>query len=640
MNGVDTVRPTLLYCCPGLRWVLPDKAWAPVTAKLFRYPTYLKDLLAGWEHFQTLDDAALHLQKLPTISSLQQFVPSGDSFWSGGVIPTIAKGARAIACRLEKALLSSDPALKQTRKLLTDLAENGILISNDQVLRRCSNTSYQDVRAVRIGSLGLMHERMTSRALHIHLNSYLDHFHENGRKLNVILASLEDVRDIEKSSLLDLKQRYHCDITYLDARSRHDIAEDLIRHGVPPDRANFAVFGLGRKGCNLGALKNGLLLKCPSQGLMLCDSSSVCTPLWDPCAGHRPTLKVTRSEPEAYHLFLPDDSPRQVSRKSDLIAAHEKGLGKLAPQVVADFHANGHVIFESACEHLLLSLWQGAGHVVATTNGILSVLDHISPELARSALAANNPFLCKQLTGNSWRGKLLLNSADCYTLGHGYRAGDHSVCLDTSANLPPFMPVGQDDEEMFFLTLFNCFPHSYALSIPCGLPMQRRPHDQSVCDCEQTVRLHDLLIPCITSSKCRAENDEFSKAIGEGLQTLAHLPAQEFREQVRLAVKESFELDASRWQPPLSLRKRHASLSKIIDTFIDNRNQITKGPQLFNVSDVAVGRCIDEKATAVQEIFMRFGDLLKSWTEILEISREPYAPNFETPRAKGREWSN
>lgn len=635
VNEVGAATRTPLYCCPRLRWVAPDKAWSPITTHLCRQPTHLRDLLAEWEHFQTLDDAALHRHGLPTISSLQQFVPSGDSFWSGRVVPTIAKAARVIACRLERALLSSDPALKQTKKLLTDLVEHRILISDDQLLRRCSNTSYQDVRAVRIGSFGLIYGGRTSGPPHLHLQSYLNHFRENGRTLNVIVTSLEDLKDSERNSLLDLKQQYRCDITYLDSHSRHDIAQNLIKYGVSPDRANFALFGLGRKGCNLGALKNALLLKCASQGLMVCDSSTVCAPWWYPRADHRPMLRVTRREPEAYHLFVPDDRPSHVCRSSDLIAAHERGLGKPVSQVVAEFDAKGHVVFESVCEHLLLGLWHGAGQVVATTNGTVSTLDHISPELARSVLKEDNRSLHERLAGKLWRGQLLLNSVDSYTLGHGSWIGNHSVSLDTASNLPPFMPVGQSDEEMFFLTLFNCFPFSYVLSVPCGLPTKEKASDQSVGHCEQSPKLRDLLIACITSSKWRGENDDLSTAIGEGLQILARLPAQEFREQVRLAVKERFELDASRWQYPLSVRRRHPSLSRIVDVFTDNRNEIIKAPQqLFNVSDVAVGSGMDEKATVVQEIFMRFGDLLKSWIDILEIGDRIYSPHCEVSNTK------
>lgn len=617
----------LLYCCPELQWVLPDKAYSPITTKYFSYPTELKDLLAGWRYFRTLDDVALDHRGLPTMSRLQQSVPGGDSFWSARVVPTIAKAAFAIAHRLYNALLSSDPILAHTKKLLVELAETGLLISDDQLLRICTNTSYEGVKTTKVSSLGLLKGDITSAAFDAHLETFLDHIREHGRELSVIVSGLEDFSDSDRRSLSALKRRYHCNLTYQDARDRHHIAQNLIRHGVPPDRAEFALFGLGRKGCNLGALRNGLLLQCPLQGLMICNLSSVCTPLWHPHADRRPTLRVTSKEVEAYRLFRPDDSLLQPSPKSDIIAAHEQGLGKLVPQLVADFHANGRVVFESACEHLLGSIWRRGGHVVATTNGTLSVLAHISPEFAGSILMGlDNRAPSGQFTGNSWRGKLLLNSADSYTLGHEPPVGEHCVCVDTSANLPPFVPVGEDDQQIFFLILFGCFPGSYVFSVPCGLPMKREPRDQSQCECEYFPRLRDLLIPCITSAELMGVDDVIMKRVGEGLQTLASLPAREFREQVRSAVKEHFERNAPRWQLPPSFRKRYASLLKRFDTLTDNRNQMMKGSQLFNVADVAAGSCIDDKATAVQETFMRFGDLLKSWTEILEISGQSCAP--------------
>jgi hypothetical protein len=614
-----------LYCCPPLEWVPLDKAYSKTTATVFGYPTELKNLLAGWRCFRSLDDVALDHRGLPTIGRIQQFVPTGDSFWSSRVIPTFAEGAFDIAHRLYEALLCLDPSLARTRKLLAELAEAGMLISDDQLIRRCSNTSYEGIKAARIGSLGLISGQKTPSDFHIHLQTYLDHFRQYGRKLDVIVTDLEDFSDFKRAVLLDLKQRYACNVSYLDARARGDIAQDLMRHGVPPDRANFALFGLGNKGCNLGALKNALLLKCPSQGVMFCDVSTVCTPWWHSCDDRLPKLRVTSQGVEAYKLFRPNNRLLQVSQKPDLIASHEHGLGKLVGQVVADFHVKGHVAFESTCEHLLDSLWQGRGRVVATTNGILSVIDHMSPELARSIFTEQSSRVSpKEFAGNSWRGKLLLNSADCYTLGHEATVGNHSICLDTSANLPPFMPVGEEDQQIFFLTLIHCFPSSYVFSVPCGLPMKGKWSEQSPYDCEHPFRLRDLLIPCITSPMLRGEDDMASKAIGEGLQRLARLPAQEFREQVRSAVKEHFECNAPRWQVSSNFRKRHGSLSKILDTLTDNRNQMIQGSQLFDVADVATGSCIDDKALAVQESFMKFGDLIKSWTDILEISTNLY----------------
>lgn len=214
----------------------------------------------------------------------------------------------------------------------------------------------------------------------------------------------------------------------------------------------------------------------------------------------------------------------------------------------------------------------------------------------------------------------MLNSPDCYTLGHSSPLGDHSLCLDTASSLPPFMPLGQDEQQMFVSSIFSCCPLSFVLYVPCGVPIQREHYEQVEFGGKWPLKTSDLIIPSISSPTLRSENGDTMKAIGEGLEMLAGLPTQEFKRRLGLVVEQHFEQNAFRWQPPQPLRKRQPSLCKIVDQWVDTRIQMIRGGGLFNVSDLEGS--LEDKLIVVQESFLRFGGLLRSWADIIEISAE------------------
>lgn len=517
------------------------------------------------------------------------------------------------------------------KKLLSDLAAAGMLISDRDILSRCTTAARAEAPPP-ISSIGFVTRERTDKLARA-VVSYAENGKEFGRAMTLVVADDSGeaaTRARHRRLLRAIKNRYGVEIYYAGAEEKLRYAETLAAQGLPPDVINFALFDEEGCGYSPGANRNALLLHTVGDLFFSADDDTMCRVAAPPEGGDNLSF-LGESEPREF-WFFPDRHELMRSANilhEDFLSAHEQLLGRGLGDVVRDFSQDREVEIEDLCPHLIQSMGAGRGEVRATFNGLFGDAGMPTPVGLLWNLDGNtHERLVRSEAGyrTACGSREMLSAVRNTTICHSPQCMSAFLGLDNRSLLPPFMPVQRNEDGVFGLVLYSCFADAYSAHIPRALlhAPESRAYPPDYTSYLTGNHFDATMMLCVGGHRHQfgGQSDrENLQSLGRHLIELGSIHLHEFEEFVRLQLWRQFShfvAYASEVLKTYDFSPRYwaEDLEKCVDA---RRKAILKKDHIVP-RDLLGGRAPDEARALAQRLVLRFGQLLWWWPDIVEVA--------------------
>jgi len=464
------------------------------------------------------------------------------------------------------------------------------------------------------------------------LQSYLDHLTASGTEARLLVVDHSRTpahsRDTERH-VVAAAASAHQSIQYAGEQSRQSLRERALAAGFaagvidwlmpsePPNRS-------------AGSGRNHVLLLTAGEPVLMADDDTVCT-VWRHEEADDDIAFVGHNDPNDMRVFHDRTSAiAAIQRTTDgLLAAHQALLGcRLADLAVRGSRDTTHV-----CRHLT-PVFEGlrpAWTVRATWAGLAGdagtycpypLLFHAGPARDRLAAADN---LATALASRE-----VVRSVRRPTVTDEPWFMTYCAAVDGSTLLPPFSPVGTNEDGLFGAMLRMCDPTAFIGQIPYGVVHDSgrlSPYDLGVIPSASSVRLADLVrwVSAAWTAAC-VETDVSTRmrGLGRHLMACGRLEPSAWRAHLTRLI-----VDARR-------RVLIATQSVLDDGFpypAPWRQAIGQYQQAVLDCVTSADACVpveyrscpsaEAAADAVQEYFRRLGEALVVWPDLWQLCRDP-----------------
>src|SRR3984893_18480950 len=363
-----------------------------------------------------------------------------------------------------QAAVRDQPTLADARLQLQRLAEEGLLISEEDLIAGCMAAR---AKAHPAGwpllSLSTVSVLTADRVASLQrcLSSYVKNSQTYDRKTRFLVmddARTADARTASQQMLTALAREHHADVIYAGADEKHALATALTAGGeIPADVVDFALFDPERCGRSTGANHNAHLLYTAGEAFLSVDDDT--TARLGQIAGTEPGLSLPSEYQAPATWFFPDRAQALGAlafSDGDAIAIHERLVGLPVRACIRDLSSADTLQVDQLGSGLGRWISQARARVLVTQTGLVG--DAGTPNLPAMS----------RLTGESWarlvasessyrdamngrrmsRGMVRLTITDNPFLSTG-----PAVAIDGRKLLPAFFPVLRNSDGIFGLTL-------------------------------------------------------------------------------------------------------------------------------------------------------------------------------------------
>ena len=306
------------------------------------------------------------------------------------------------------------------------------------------------------------------------VTSFLDSASQYGWNLRV--AVIDNSLDFRKCSescsiLKGIAAASGRDIHYAGTEEKESfidsMEESLRSEDIPPEVLRFALQGDSAIAERYGANRNATLLAFPDELLLCIDDDTLCR-FFEPPQPAEGLEICDGVDPTEVTFFRDRDELRGRLIPRDVVSAHEALLGKAVQSCVA---RAGTLRLDRMGPRMVHLLEQGRGRVFATVTGIAG---DAAVEKSTYVLALEGVSRERLLGDPRGYVQAALSRDILKIAGHPTIARAEfivSLCLglDNTQLLPPYFPVGRNEDGLFARTLIACHPDAFLGHVPLGI---------------------------------------------------------------------------------------------------------------------------------------------------------------------------
>ncbi len=521
--------------------------------------------------------------------------------------------------------------IESVKKQLSQLADDGLLVSDFDVLEQCKYSTDQKKESQQIASVGVV-TRDRPASLMRCLESYIGNCKRHGREIDfVVMDDSESVgaRVETRQKLRDLSERHEVEISYAGLEEKLQYAEALIAESeAPPEVVKFALFGLEGCGRSTGANRNALLLQTAGDLVLSVDDDTVCQVGTIHGTKYGLALDSRRDGFIKFWFFPNRASALQavVVNDEDILTDHEQLLGKTVGECISRYSELGEIELDNI-SHKLLEEMHRRGRIGVTISGVIGDSGMGSPIgcLALEAESRERMVESEAEYHTAWNSREMIRAVNRLTISDSAWCMATVLGLDNRSLLPPFMPFNRHQDGLFGQTLRACFDDVYFGHLPSTIlhaPMEARSYStDEILKSATTFRFSHLAATCIRSADFRlgmSDERERLLALGKHLMELGNLALSDFEELARFQIwrfKSNYIMTLENLlklhrEKPEYWAKDVRRLVRIL------RETLVKDPY-FVPQDVAEGREPIEIRRQAQRLIYRFGELIYWWQGIV-----------------------
>lgn len=531
--------------------------------------------------------------------------------------------------------------IESIKKRLSQLAEDGLLVSDLDVLERCKHSTDREKEASQIASVGVV-TRDRPESLIRCLDSYINNCKRHGREIDFVVMDDSEstgARVETRQMLRDLSVRHEVEISYAGLEEKLQYAEALIAESeAPPEVVKFALFDLEGCGRSTGANRNALVLHTAGDLALSVDDDTVCQ-VGTAHDAKRGLALDSRGESFARFCFFPNYASALQSivvNNGDVLADHEQLLGKTIGGCISKYSELADIKLSNISHKLLEGMHRG-GRIGATIGGVIGDSGMHSPVVCLGLEAESRERMVGSEAGYhyAWNSREMIRTVNRLTISDSAWCMATALGLDNRSLLPPFMPVYRNQDGLFGLTLRACFDDVYFGHLPSTIlhaPMEARSYStDEVLKSATRFRFCDLAAACIRSADFRlgmSDERERLLALGKHLMELGKLALSDFEELLRFQIWWFMSNYIMRLENLLKLhREKPEFWAKDVRRFVGALRETLIKDLYLVPQDVAEGREPIEIRRQTQRLIYRFGELIYCWQDIVNGAKRLRAQN-------------
>ncbi len=460
------------------------------------------------------------------------------------------------------------------------------------------------------------------------LQSLVAHCKRHGESPRILVVDGspdEASRNANRCELASLARQWDGGAVYV-GEAEAAFLRDLL-HGRGADRQllEFA-FTPGTTGSN----RNLILALTRGEQVLMVDDDVVCE-TWESAGDGR--LAVTGHEDpcETRYFRTRAEALSSVTfTEANLMDAHGRLLGRSIAALVPEDAALIEV--GTPCASVLHALEGiGAGEVVLTFAGLAGDSGIYCPY--RALFSAQGPGHVADLAEAEYQAAFTSRErtriAPRNTVTHSAQCMAYCMGLTNERMLPPFSPLGRNQDGLFGALLGLCDEDAFYGHLPCGIvhdSLRPSNHDVEMRSAGET-RIADVLTTLLSGYRVsRVPSGEMRLAwLGSNLTLLADLPERQFQAEVQQAILEKRSTELTTADRLISIgcgspRFQH-DVDRYRQRFLAEVRQVDfLTPVEFRGGD----------AVAFQLFVRRFGELMQEWALVLETAGAVNAEFWES----------
>jgi len=541
---------------------------------------------------------------------------------------TLDEHARA---RCHELGLTHDHVASLARQL-GELARAGLMISCGELLERCRPAAAPNTAPVSIASVGVV-TRNRPESLERGLLSYIENTQRHSRTVEfAVMDDSEDpeLRESTRERLRALQTRCGVRISYAGLEEKTGFAAALAKEAsAPPEVIRFALFDPEGCGRSVGANHNGHLLHTVGDAFFSADDDTLCR-IAAPSDTADGLACVSQHDPREFWFFNSREEALGSVQfvEADLLALHERLLGRQVASCVVDWSATAAPDLDLASARFLRRIASGRGRVCVTMNGLIGDSGMGSPRnfITLSGASRERLLESESIYRGAFTSREVRRATSRHCIGDGVFCMTTFLGLDNRVLLPPFFPVQRNTDGIFGTTLASCLEDGYFGFLPSMLvhaPMESRLFSGS--DSWKHTRatsVDEVVQACIVSLEfgptVRGDTERL-RTLGQHLTALGAIPRSDFEEFLRIQL----------WRRQTAyislLEERLRSYDGLPTFWAEDVRRVVSSLQDSLASadyivprDLVGARDADEARELMPRLLQRFGELLSWWPALAQ----------------------
>ena len=366
----------------------------------------------------------------------------------------VADTIRGLVLRVQNKLKMSSRSVAE--QVLRELIHQRLIVAEDRLVQKASE-SFQSTRVISTIAFPTADRAVQLRES---LLSYARNARDHGREIEFIVMDSSNVatRESYVQSLSEIA--HHCTIRYGGWTEKAKYVRLLIEEGIRPEVARFALLGeFDETTCRTGSNRNSILLDTVGRYIISVDDDTLCRLVVHP--EHTKRLNLTDAGDPRDKWFY--ENPAHVRAEIhyealDFVGHHEALLGSSLASLVSK---TNEVIFDGVCDRILRASWNGRSCVAATMSGVAgdSGMYSALPLLRSTGETLSRLCSSEASLRCALRSRQVLSLVRGPTVVHRCPFMGYAIGLANVDTLPPFLPVGRNQDGVFGFLLGQSTPH-------------------------------------------------------------------------------------------------------------------------------------------------------------------------------------
>lgn len=416
---------------------------------------------------------------------------------------------------------------------------------------------------------------------------------------------------------------------YVGVDEKRRLATSLAAKDVDPALVRFAMFGVDGVSFRAGANRNCALLARAGERFVSVDDDGECRISAIPDATARLRLS---SAPDPTEFWCFDDRVTALAStrpdRSDLVGVHEHWLGRSLADCARD-HEIATVELDDMSPRYTERVLSGRARVAVTYLGVVGDSGMSAPifALVQQGRSRERLMIDAERYRGALRSREIVRGVTAPTLvDSGFLMG-LAIGFDNRELLPPFLPVGRNEDHAFGGILAHACGDALIGCLPFALlhaPGGARAFEPDALRFRET-KLADLVRACIHGAPrlaVDADREAGLVALGDHFVALASRPALEF--EAALRERRAFVARSTIAFLELLVRRydgRPVEWARDVERFAATCEAAARDDAPI-VADELHSMDVDDARRCVRALVRRYGELLIAWPRIVSAARE------------------
>ena len=411
-------------------------------------------------------------------------------------------------------------------------------------------------------------------------------------------------------------------------------ADELVRTAkgdrLPQDVVAFALFGDEGFAQTYGANRNALLLNTAGELIVMTDDDTVCQPA--AFAESEAALALSSVKDPAVTRFHADRRQLLTSVRAadvDILSWHEKVLGRSVAGCLSALGPDCTLDVECVTPETVHFFEKTSRVVKATASGHWGDAGMDSPYLLLELSGESRDLLTrsKEEYRQAKMSREIFRSVSRYTLSDNAVFMAINAGIDNRSLLPPFLPVGRNEDAIFAMTLHICVEDALIGHLPVAVlhsPMESRAYEpgNSPITAPRLAEIVSAIMSAFNPSPGRASVSERLSSLGKLFVDVGSMKIEDFREYVetvwvaatsRYVGYLEYLLNLYHGQPDYWAEDVQSFIERLIDFTVHHSPAAPRELLEMQSPDQAMETC--------RRIVRKYGELLQWWPVIDDAAR-------------------